>query len=83
MDAVKGKIMPYIFAIYQLRKILPKKSLKMIYDAYIHSYLLYLNPIWAMNYTTIISWKFQNFTSYCQGTADNINLQSHALQNQT
>lgn len=47
VDSIKLKILPYIFAIFRLKNILPQVSLKMIYDSYIHSHLLYLNPIWG------------------------------------
>lgn len=47
IEAVKKKILPYIFSIKKLRNIAPKESLKLIYNSYIHSQLLYLNPIWS------------------------------------
>ncbi len=40
-------ISPYIFSIYKLKQILPSSALKMIYYSYIHSHIIYLNPIWS------------------------------------
>jgi hypothetical protein len=47
IDSTKTKILPYIFALSKLKTILPRKSLTMIYYAYIHSHIIYLNPIWS------------------------------------
>ena len=45
--SLKRSIIPYIFAIGRARHLLPRKSLLMIYNAFIQSRLVYLNPIWS------------------------------------
>lgn len=47
IDQIKIKVNPYIFALKKLKNILPKKSLELIYYAFIYSQLIYLNPIWS------------------------------------
>lgn len=47
IDLIKDKITPYIFCLRKLRNVLPRKALKLIYYAYIHSQIIYLNPVWS------------------------------------
>lgn len=47
VDKIKKTIVPYIFAINRIRHVLPRKSLLLLYFAYIQSRLIYLNPVWS------------------------------------
>lgn len=47
IDKIKSSIVPYIFAINRTKRILPKETLLLIYDAYIMSRFVHLNPIWS------------------------------------
>ena len=48
IQKVKNSILPYVFAIRKTKNILPKSILNMIYNSYIHSRIVYLNPIWIL-----------------------------------
>ena len=49
INSIQKSITPYIFAIRRVKHFISKKQLLQIYYAYIHSRLVYLNPIWSGN----------------------------------
>lgn len=47
IDKIKKTIIPFIFTLRRVSKILPTKALVNIYHSYINAHLIYLNPIWG------------------------------------
>ena len=47
INSIKKSISPYVFVIKRMRNIVERKYLMLIFNSYVHSRLLYLNPIWS------------------------------------
>lgn len=47
INSLKLKLIPFNFALYRNRNIIPQKQLWLLYNAYFMSQINYLNPIWS------------------------------------